>query len=123
MEKMTEKQTKIGKFIYRICIDNNIKLKEMAKSLNCSRVFLWMIMSNKRNLNDKFIRKLVTVYHLTEEEERTLNRLSIESRTSLHLNMTRLTNEKKELAILLNDKLPYLTENQIEAIRRALSAS
>lgn len=116
---MREK-TKIGQFLYRICIERNMRLKQMAKDLNCSYVFLWMIMTNKRHLNDSMTNKIVNIYKLSEEERKEFVELSIESRTSLKFNMTQLTTDKKEIAILLNEKLSSLTKEQTNTIRKIL---
>ena len=117
------RKTELNKFLHKICIERDITMKQMAKQLGYSYVYIWMIMTNKRSVTDSFIDNVVKTYDLTKNDELTLAQYSLDTRKSLRLNMTRLTDEKKSLAILLTKKLPVLTEQQTETIRKVLNAS
>jgi transcriptional regulator with XRE-family HTH domain len=96
--------TDFGKILRIIRINRGESAKEMAEKLNISTSYLSAIENGKRNIPKETVNLILTLYNLSDKESENLRRAVMVSSGSMKIDLTDLTEKKKQAIIALTKK-------------------
>lgn len=117
--------TEYGKFLKKLRIDKDEQLQKMALNVGVSSSYLSSIESGTREIPVDFTAKIADSYNLPEEDRNELKKLELSvDRKALQIDFEKnnCSTSQKEVALLLAEKLPHLSDSQINAIKTILNS-
>jgi len=102
--------TDFGKFIRKLRIEKEELLKEMADKLGVTSSYLSSVEIGKRKFPEKWFQLLIEAYNLEgdviDELQQAINR----SKKIIEINIDKMNNQDKDLALMLARKLESLDD-------------
>lgn len=90
--------TSVGVFLRKLRMDRGEILRDMARNLNVSSAFLSAVENGKKKLPDAWLRKLETIYHLSEAQITELKDAIVESSDTIALDVRNASAGNRQLA-------------------------
>ena len=114
------KLTEFGKFTRKLRIEKGELLKDMAEKLDVTVSYLSAVEVGKRNIPEKWEKKLVDAYQLNENESENLRDSIHYSKKDVKINVEKLDREDKDLVLLLARKLETLDSKEKKELKSIL---
>lgn len=111
--------TQLGKFLRKIRIDHDERMYDMAKRIGVSSAFLSSVENGRKKPSDDLIKKIVSEYQLTLEQQKELAYAKNESLQQIDL--SGFSPAKQEATLMFARKFDDLSNEDIEAIRSILT--
>lgn len=109
-----------GSYLKSIRKEKNITLKMLSKELNVGVPFLSLIENGKKPVPINYADKISVALNLTGEEHNKLVDSIRYSNKTILVDLSELSTEQKELAILFKNNVNTLSLEQIERIKELL---
>ena len=115
--------TALGRFLRKIRIDRNELLKDMADKLEVSASFLSAVENGKKSMPSEWNSRLPELYNFSTDQLLDFTEAVAESEKSLDLVFSEVNSNGRQVAVAFARKLPYLTEEQLAAVKNAIEGS
>ena len=112
--------TLLGKELRILRLNRGEFLKDMADKLHITPAYLSAIENGKREPTKKFMDSLFTEYDLTQQEEERIEKAYFETVNSVNIDISRQTQEKRDLSLVFARRFDSLSEDEVESIRKIL---
>ncbi|TYQ14838.1 UNVERIFIED_CONTAM: hypothetical protein Cloal_1221 [Acetivibrio alkalicellulosi] len=113
--------TEFGKILRKIRIDNCELLKDMADKLSVTPSYLSAVETGKRNVPEDWPDQLFKLYSLDIKDKDLLEEAAYNSKLQLKLNLDKLNNKDKNLALSFAREFQELTTIDKDRILEILS--
>lgn len=97
------------------------RLSDMAKKLGVSSSYLSTVENEKRNMTDKLLKSVISVYALTPDEAEQLRVLRQLASKNINVAMEELDEEKKKTVVKFLSSLDSMSEEEMEKINLLLN--
>ncbi len=91
--------TKFGEYVRILRIRNHEVMGDMAKKLNTSLPFLSAVENGRKNVPKNWVEKIVSIYHLSSDEEKELMDAIEESKTQIKFNLINSGDKQRQAAL------------------------
>src|SRR5690554_5953904 len=110
--------TKYGIELRKIRLIRGENLQDMSEKAEISMSYMSAIENGMRKIPKDLTKKIIKIYDLNDEETKKLKDAELKSLDAISIDLSILTNDQKELAMLLSRKLPKAktTEELIKMI-------
>lgn len=108
--------TQFGKECRKIRIDCGEILRDMADKLNVTSAYLSAVETGKRNVPEQWPDVIAQLYGLNEAEKEELRKKAINSQTSIRLEVNKMEDNQRDLAVAFARKLETLDKSKISKI-------
>ena len=112
--------TAFGKIVRKLMIDNDETLCDVASFTSGTTAFVSAVLTGKKNVPDGWVEAISKHYHLSDEEKAALFDAYCEQKNTVRIEIGQMSLGGKKLAIVLQRKLPGLTDEEMERIRSIL---
>jgi transcriptional regulator with XRE-family HTH domain len=112
--------TEFGQFLRKLRIDRGKLLKDMADTLGVSASYLSAVETGKRNIPSGWVAKIAEDYSLDLFEQEGLTRAAQNSVREVNLDLTKMSQPKKETALLFARQFERIDNSALEEIRKLL---
>ena len=109
--------TDLGRFLRKLRIDRNELLKHMAQKLEVSVSFLSAVENGNKKMPSEWNQRICTLYDLDSQQQVEFTEAIAKSEKTLDIPLWKTNDEGKMLAVSFARKLPFLTEEQIAAMK------
>ena len=99
---------------------NDERLSDMAQKLQVSASYLSTVENQKRRMNDKLFKKIVSVYDLDDQEAKELDLLRNLASKEFNVSLNELEDEKKETVVKFLSSVDDLSKEDVEKINLLL---
>lgn len=115
--------TEFGKFLRKMRIDSSEILGAMAERLGVSPAYLSAIENGMRDIPDLFVKKVVEVYGLDEEQAKKLAEAEAQTKGAVDVDfgLRRTDMNVVETAVMFARDFSRLTEQQLKQIKDILT--
>ena len=113
--------TLLGKKLRILRINTGETIVEMSQKLDMSTSYLSSIENGKRKIPKNFLENLFKNYKLTKEDKEDFENSYEMSLQEAKINLSKLSNEKKELSLLYARKIEGLSDEKIKVIKEFLN--
>lgn len=105
--------TNFGKELRKIRVENDETLKDMGDRIGVSASFLSAVENGKKNVGEKFIRKIAETYRIPYEKQLELIELA---RGYEKIDLRTASEKKRALAKLFCENFEYITDDMADDI-------
>lgn len=112
--------TEFGKLIRYYRIEHDIKMKDMAETLEVPPSYLSALEMGRKAVTDGFLKKLIEQYVFTEQEAQQLTTAAKDSATSVKINLINVSREKRELALDFARKFRDLDPETVNKLKKLI---
>ena len=109
--------TDLGRFLRKLRIDRNELLKHMAQKLDVSVSFLSAVENGNKKMPSEWNERICTLYDLNPQQQAEFTEAIAKTERTLDIPIWKTSEEGKTLAVSFARKLPFLTEEQIAAMK------
>ncbi|CAL7888110.1 helix-turn-helix domain-containing protein [Fusobacterium necrophorum subsp. funduliforme] len=113
-------RSRIGKFLAAKRVHEEETMVDMAEKLQISTAYLSSIENGKREVPNDFGKKIKDAYHLIETEQKELENAIILSKKVSKIDLTLLSDERRELSLCYARKIQNLSDEKFEKLREIL---
>ena len=110
--------TSFGKFCRKLRIDYGDLLKDMAVKLGVTPAYLSAVEVGKRNIPKPWEELIARIYSLGNEEKGELHKAIEESAKFIKMDLERVNEENRDLALTFAREFKTLDAEEIEKIRK-----
>lgn len=112
--------TDFGKLIRYYRIEHDIKMKDMAETLEVPPSYLSALEMGRKAVTDGFLKKLITVYSFTPHEVKQLTNAAKDSVISVKINLENISQEKRGLALDFARKFRDLDPETVNKLKKLI---
>lgn len=112
--------TELGKYLRKLRIDHNELLKHMAQKLEVSVSFLSAVENGNKKMPSEWNQRICSLYDLDPQQQIEFAEAIAMTEKNLDIPLWNTDDEKKVLAVSFARKLPFLTEDQIAAMKNII---
>lgn len=113
--------TEFGKLLRFYRIENGMILKEMAEILEIPSSYLSSIEMGRKAVSKEFLEKLFEKFSFTEREKEKLTDAAQKSVYTVKLNIQKMDEERKDLALTFARKFDTLNSKDVEKLLKFLN--
>ena len=118
--KPAMKVTPFGRDVRKLRIDHGETMADLASAVSVSVAFLSAVETGKKSAPPSLIAELVKHYHLDKMQARQLQDLADQSKTEMRINMSKASDEARELVAVFARRFSELSEAEVAKIKKAL---
>lgn len=115
--------TELGKFLRKLRIDENETLKQMAVKLNITPAYLSAIENGKRTMPEAKSKELITLYKLTEDQQKEMHVAMLGSVMKIELNIENISTQQRLMLFEVKDNFKNIDDVTAEKIIKLIKAN
>ena len=112
--------TEFGKFIRSYRLEHGLILKQMADELGVPSSYLSAVEMGRKSVTDEFLKRILTTFPFSEEEEKKLKQSAALSPVSAKLNLEKSSALHRKAALSFARKFDSLDDETIKKIMNLL---
>ena len=113
--------TEFGKAVRKHRVDREVSLRSMAEKLKVSPAYMSLLERGGKKIPDAFVEKVCRYFYLNKEQSINLRHLANISQPSLKMDLSKMGSLHREVANAFSVKLEFLSESQLDEIKRIVN--
>lgn len=112
--------TAFGKELRKIRLEKNLRLKDMADTLEIKSSYLSSIENGKRDISEKLLSNIKQSFSLNPDEIASLDDAYAKTKQNISIDISNMSEEKIDSSLAFARKLGGLSDKQILEIQKIL---